>query len=74
VVAATPIGWGMTPTIIEQEALPAAPAPAPAPPPMWYYCTSPAGYFPYVQACDRPWIPVTPQATPQASPPGVPTT
>ena len=32
-----------------------------APPPqipMWYYCDSPAGYFPYIPNCDRPFRPV----------------
>ena len=73
VVAATPIGWGMMPTVIEQQDAPPV-APAPTAPPMWYYCTSPAGYFPYVQACNRAWIPVTPQLTPQAAPLDVPAT
>ena len=27
----------------------------------WYYCTDPAGYFPYVQTCNKAWIPVVPQ-------------
>ena len=27
----------------------------------WYYCTDPAGYFPYVQSCNRAWMPVVPQ-------------
>lgn len=27
----------------------------------WYYCTQPAGYFPYVQNCSQPWIKVIPQ-------------
>ena len=27
---------------------------------LWYYCTEPAGYYPYVQTCNRAWIPVTP--------------
>jgi hypothetical protein len=27
----------------------------------WYYCYQPAGYFPYVQNCDQPWVKVTPQ-------------
>jgi hypothetical protein len=26
----------------------------------WYYCVDPAGYFPYVGACNRPWVAVTP--------------
>ena len=33
----------------------------------WYYCTDPAGYFPYVQSCNKAWMPVVPQAVP---PPG----
>jgi hypothetical protein len=28
----------------------------------WYYCTQPAGYFPYVQQCAQPWMKVVPQA------------
>jgi len=31
---------------------------------LWYYCTDPAGYFPYVQSCNRAWIPVVPQSVP----------
>ena len=27
----------------------------------WYYCTEPAGYYPYVQKCSRPWMQVIPQ-------------
>ena len=26
----------------------------------WYYCTDPAGYFPDVQECSRPWVAVKP--------------
>jgi hypothetical protein len=42
------------------------PAEAASPPPRagagsWYYCTAPAGYYPYVQQCSRPWIAVQPQ-------------
>lgn len=66
-------------------ALPYAPAPvvvgavpAPAPvapePSYWYYCTQPAGYYPYVQQCSQPWMKVVPQqpgdnsAPPQLAP------
>ena len=49
-------------------------APAPDSPPVanyWYYCTDPAGYFPYVQNCNKPWIPVTPSTVaPAPSDPG----
>lgn len=27
----------------------------------WYYCTQPAGYFPYIQNCNQPWMKVIPQ-------------
>jgi hypothetical protein len=27
----------------------------------WYYCTQPAGYFPYVQDCSQAWMKVVPQ-------------
>jgi hypothetical protein len=30
----------------------------------WYYCTDPAGYFPYVQSCNKAWVPVAPQSAP----------
>ena len=43
---------------------------APAPVTYWYYCTEPAGYYPYVQSCDRAWIPVLPSSvTPAPSAP-----
>jgi hypothetical protein len=41
----------------EQEA-------APAPASYWYYCTEPPGYYPYIQQCKNPWIPVMPQNVP----------
>ena len=30
----------------------------------WYYCTDPAGYYPYVPRCNQPWNRVTPQDVP----------
>ncbi len=47
-----------------------AAAPVPAPPVLWYYCTNPAGYFPYVQNCTEPWIKVVPPAPTGATPSG----
>lgn len=41
---------------------PAVPAPAPAAANSWYYCPNPAGYYPYVQNCSQPWVPVDPQS------------
>lgn len=38
----------------------------------WYYCTQPAGYFPYVKECSQAWLKVVPQAPgQQATPPRV---
>lgn len=56
------------PQVIVQPA-PAAPAEN-----FWYYCTQPAGYYPYVQNCSQPWMKVLPQvpgstnAPPQLAP------
>ncbi len=56
------------PVIVQQaapvyvEKSPSA-APAGMDPRFWYYCQSPAGYYPYVQQCAGAWQQVTP--TPQ---------
>lgn len=34
------------------------------PPALWYYCPSPAGYYPYVQNCAQQWVSVDPQSVP----------
>jgi hypothetical protein len=62
---APPLGWNALPTVIEQETA-ITPSATPASPtqPVWYYCMEPAGYFPYVQNCNRAWIPVSPQQAP----------
>jgi hypothetical protein len=46
---------------IQQEVLPATPAPAAPTDSYWYYCTQPAGYFPYVKDCSQAWMKVVPQ-------------
>jgi hypothetical protein len=33
----------------------------------WYYCPDPAGYYPYVQTCNKTWMQVVPQTSPDAS-------
>jgi hypothetical protein len=33
----------------------------PEPPALWYYCTTPPGYYPMVPSCNVPWTPVPPQ-------------
>ena len=55
------------PTYIEQpRAVTATPAPAPAAAPSasgvgyWYYCQSPAGYYPSVKTCPAGWQKVAP--------------
>ena len=30
----------------------------------WFYCIDPAGYFPYVQTCNKSWLTVIPPANP----------
>lgn len=57
VINSTPIPQ----TYIQQE--PVAEAVVQAAPTInyWYYCTQPAGYFPYVQNCNQPWMKVIPQ-------------
>ncbi|MGH7090725.1 MAG: hypothetical protein ACREFQ_17655 [Stellaceae bacterium] len=37
------------------------PTVAPGAAPLWYYCTNPPGYYPYVAACAVPWRPVVPR-------------
>ena len=39
-----------------------------APGQYWYYCPSPAGYYPYVQRCSAPWQPVPPSPPPGYGP------
>ena len=39
-----------------------APAPAPVPATVWYYCPTPAGYYPYVQSCSQQWVSVDPRS------------
>jgi len=53
------------PMVIQQMTPPAPPPPQvqPPPPQVWYYCDSPAGYYPYVPTCNLPFRPVA--ATPQ---------
>ena len=43
-----------------------APDAAPTSTNYWYYCTEPAGYFPYVQNCSKAWMQVVPQRGPNA--------
>ncbi len=42
--------------------------PAPTPPQYWYYCTNPAGYYPYVAQCAVNWQRVPATVTPTAPP------
>jgi hypothetical protein len=39
----------------------------------WYYCTDPAGYYPYVQNCSKAWMTVVPPRTPAGPNPSAPT-
>jgi hypothetical protein len=43
---------------------------APPTAPVWYYCSNPQGYYPYVPECSLPWQPVPASATaPTPAPP-----
>ena len=63
---AWPYPWGV-PYAVPPLVVSTAPAPQvivqPAQPAdsYWYYCTQPAGYYPYVQQCGQPWMKVVPQ-------------
>ncbi len=62
-----PSTWVTTPIVIEQESTVYTQAQAQegaASANYWYYCTEPAGYYPYVQSCTKAWIPVVPQPVP----------
>ena len=51
------------PVYVQRQTAPLAPvAPAPAAPTVWYYCQSPAGYYPYVQNCNQQWVSVDPRS------------
>lgn len=80
-VANCPAGWQpvpATPPVAGSGAPPPQaqaqqPSPAPATPPRyWYYCQSPAGYYPYVPSCPGGWtrVPATPSTGGGATPPG----
>ena len=45
---------------------PLAPVPPPAAPQYWYYCTDPAGYYPYIAQCRVNWQAVPSIAVPPA--------
>jgi hypothetical protein len=50
------------PVYLDPEPAPATTTPAATS--YWYYCTEPAGYYPYVQRCSKAWMPVVPQNVP----------
>ena len=66
-------GWGWDPwlwgygypyydsyPVYEDAPDPGVAPPAPPAPSYWYYCPSSKAYYPYVQDCSEPWVPVTP--------------
>lgn len=61
--AATPYPYWVAPAVVGAVAAPLVYTPPVQPPAddYWYYCTRPAGYFPYVQDCEQPWLKVLPQ-------------
>ncbi len=62
--AAVALPYAVAPLVVNTvPAVPVIVQPAPEAPATsyWYYCTQPAGYFPYVQQCAQPWMKVVPQ-------------
>jgi hypothetical protein len=55
---------------VPADAPASTPAPANMPAVSWFYCTDPAGYYPYVQNCSKAWMRVVPD--PAQPPPGPP--
>ena len=56
------------PAYVPSVSVPYVEAPAAsAPETYWYYCKSPAGYYPYVRNCPAGWMKVRPQDVPGAS-------
>jgi hypothetical protein len=59
--------YDAAPTVYVEPEMSAAPAVEPAN--FWYYCTNPAGYYPYVQNCSLPWMKVVPPSPSSSAPP-----
>jgi hypothetical protein len=51
-----------TPSFVQQEPAAVATPQDSTPFKYWFYCTQPAGYYPYVKECSQPWLTVVPQA------------
>jgi hypothetical protein len=49
----------------------AEPSEETAQPSLWYYCTNPAGYYPYVKNCSALWLPVVPPSSTASGKPEV---
>lgn len=59
-----PVYVPSAPTVYVERSDAIADAPPPAPGNYWYYCPDPAGYYPYVQNCSKPWMTVVPPRPP----------
>ena len=65
-----PVYYAPRTVIIEREppVYMQRPVVAPAPPAqvaqLWYYCPSPAGYYPHIANCSQAWVPVDPSSLP----------
>ena len=55
-VVPTAVPYSVPQVVVQQPVVTEAPAAS-----YWYYCTQPAGYYPYVQHCGQPWMRVLPQ-------------
>jgi len=51
-------GMAFAPPVVVQQVAPPPPPPQPPQHQVWYYCDSPAGYYPYIATCSMPFRPV----------------
>ena len=57
-VALPPTVVVQQPPVYIQQPVPQQPPTSPTPTSYWYYCPSARAYYPYVQSCSEPWVPV----------------
>lgn len=62
VVYVTPPAYAPPVVVVPRSVavVPSPPAPAYVEPAWWYYCSRPAGYYPYVSSCPAGWMRVVP--------------
>lgn len=59
-----PYAYAEPPVVVPPVASGVVPSPAVPGSKYWYYCSNPAGYFPYIRQCQVPWQTVPPGTAP----------